>query len=449
MKHNVTFKLELRKDKEGNLIEKKVPLIAFITYASSKLIYFTGYRIDAANWKQGNKKEPTKTDQQVFKNKTGYEGNRIVQYNEINDRIELIKAELTKIFKPITDAPVVNEIRTKLDQVCKKSDPAPIEQERYDFFYMFDKLLRVEKFSFDRTKHFKSVINQWKRYEAKRNIKITFEAVTVDLLNDFEKYLKEESTKPKANNKPDEQVLSPKGKNTIHKILAMTRAFWNWAKKDLKQKGVEIHYPFGREAYTIPGDQYSKPIYITKEERNILFSAKLDSERLQRVRDIFVFQCLIGARVGDLCKLTRANIQNGILTYIPRKTKEGEPVLVNVPLSKNALEILSRYDMPDGRLLPFITDQRYNTYLKELFRKVEINRTVTRLNPTTGEPEQIKICDIISSHGARRSFIGNLYGNVDSGIISSMSGHIKGSKAFGRYFDVSPELQRLAIDLID
>jgi integrase len=118
-------------------------------------------------------------------------------------------------------------------------------------------------------------------------------------------------------------------------------------------------------------------------------------------------------------------------------------------LSNNALEILSRYDYPDGRLLPFITDQRYNTYLKELFRKVEINRIVTRLNPTTGEPEQVKLSDIASSHMARRAFIGNLYGKVDSGIISSMSGHIQGSKAFTRYYNISQELQVKAINLID
>jgi hypothetical protein len=50
---------------------------------------------------------------------------------------------------------------------------------------------------------------------------------------------------------------------------------------------------------------------------------------------------------------------------------------------------------------------------------------------------------------ARRAFIGNLYGKVDSGIISSMSGHIQGSKAFTRYYDVSTELQQQAINLID
>jgi integrase len=451
MKYNVNFKLEKRKDSEGVIIDNNVPLFADITYSGTRFFYFTGYRIGASNWKQGDKKQPTSEDQTAIKNTFASEGTRKVSASEVNRRLRLIKAALTNIFDNTQIAPLKNEIVKVLDEACKKAIPESIEPEpeKSDFFTMFDKFLKVREFSYDRTKHFKSVFNQWKRYEEKRKIKITFDFVTVDVLRDFEKYLKEESTKPKATRKPEKQVISPKGKNTIHKIIAMTRAFWNFAKKDLKQQGIDINYPFGKDGYQVPGDTYGAPIYITKEERKTLYNAVLDSERLQRVRDIFVFQCLIGARVGDLCKLTKANIQNGILSYIPRKTKDGKPVAVTVPLSKNALEILSRYDFPDGRLLPFITDQRYNTYLKELFRKVEINRTVTRLNPTTGEPEQVKLSDIASSHMARRAFIGNLYGKVDSGIISSMSGHIQGSKAFTRYYDVSTELQQQAINLID
>jgi integrase len=95
--------------------------------------------------------------------------------------------------------------------------------------------------------------------------------------------------------------------------------------------------------------------------------------------------------------------------------------------------------------MPFISDQRYNINLKNLFRELKINRIVTRLNPTTGEPEQVPICDIVSSHMARRAFVGNLYGKVDNGIIGSMSGHVAGSKAFTRYYDVSKELQQDAI----
>ncbi|MFA5970787.1 MAG: phage integrase SAM-like domain-containing protein [Lentimicrobiaceae bacterium] len=439
MKHSVKIALEKRKDKTGQIITENVPLFAEICFAGNRIYYFTGYRI--------NKDKFSKEAQQAKKNSSGKEGNRIVQYNDINDRLKKIKAELELFFQK-TNKATKQDIITLLDVACKKAIPESTEPEGFGFFNLFEKYLKVAEISKVRKRNINSTLNHWRRFESSRKLKITIDNVTIDLLRDFEKYLREESTRPKARNN-DEQISSPKGVNTIHTIMVMTRAFFNFAKKEMKQNEIEIHYPFGPDGYEVPSEVYGNPIYITKEERNDLFNASVSSERLKRVRDIFVFQCLIGVRVGDLSKLTKLNIQDNILSYIPRKTKDGKPVTVNVPLSKNALDILSRYDFPDGRLLPFITDQRYNDYLKELFKEVGLTRIVTRINPTTGEPEQISLADIASSHMARRTFIGNLYGKVDTGIISSMSGHVEGSRSFTRYRVASPELQRQAIDLID
>jgi len=240
-------------------------------------------------------------------------------------------------------------------------------------------------------------------------------------------------------------VKASKGANTIHRFMKTTRAFWNYARKELKRKDIIIGYPFN-DGYKLPGEVYGKPIYICIEERNKLFYAELKTERLKHVRDIFVFQCFIGARVADLNKLTKSNIQDGILSYIPRKTKDGKPVTVNIPLHSMAIEILSRYELPNHSILPFISNQRYNEYIRELFEEAKLTRIVTRLNPRTKEEEHVRLCDIASSHMARRAFVGNLYGKVDNGIISSMSGHAPGSKAFTRYYNVSNDLQKDAIN---
>ena len=59
------------------------------------------------------------------------------------------------------------------------------------------------------------------------------------------------------------------------------------------------------------------------------------------------------------------------------------------------------------------------------------------------------LCDITSSHIARRTFIGNLYKKVkDPNIIASMSGHIEGSKAFARYRQIDDDIKQSVIDLI-
>ena len=64
---------------------------------------------------------------------------------------------------------------------------------------------------------------------------------------------------------------------------------------------------------------------------------------LEKQRDVFVFQSLVGCRISDLYAMTRRSVINGAVEYIPRKTKDGRPVVVRVPLLKDALEILDRY----------------------------------------------------------------------------------------------------------
>ncbi len=434
MKHSVKIAPERRKDKAGNLIETNVPLFADIRFSGIRIFYFTGYRINADKFDNET--------QRAKKNSSGIEGVRKIPYNDINKRLKAIDATLILFFDDINSA-TKPQVIALLDDVCKKAITPEPEPDNTGFFEMFRKYHDVCDLSQGRKKRINVAINHWQRFEAARGLKITFESITVDLLRDFEYYLRNESTSPRGRSKIF--VSSHLSKNTVYSVISLTRAYWNFARKELKRQGIELQSLFGEDGHQLSGEVYGKPIYITIDERDILFHTELPSEHLQRVRDIFVLQCLIGTRVGDLCKLTKANVQNNAITYIPRKTKDGKPVVVSVPLHPKAVEILNRYDLPDGRLLPFITDQRYNINLKNLFREVGINRIVTRLNPNTGKEEQVKICDIVSSHMARRAFVGNLYGKVDSGIISSMSGHVAGSKAFTRYYDVSKELQQDAI----
>lgn len=71
---------------------------------------------------------------------------------------------------------------------------------------------------------------------------------------------------------------------------------------------------------------------------------------------------------GDLITLKRSNVVKGAVEYIPRKTKEGHPVTVRVPLNNLAKEIINKYASPDNAvLLPFISEQKYNEAIKNAF----------------------------------------------------------------------------------
>ena len=134
-------------------------------------------------------------------------------------------------------------------------------------------------------------------------------------------------------------------------------------------------------------------LYINKEELHTIYNYDLnDSPHLDRQRDIFVFQCCIGCRVGDLVRLTKADIINGAVEYIASKTIEENQKTILVSLNKTALAILEKYKDYEGpKLLPFITQPKYNDAIKEIFTRAGITRNVTYLNPLTEREEKVPI----------------------------------------------------------
>ena len=190
---------------------------------------------------------------------------------------------------------------------------------------------------------------------------------------------------------------------------------------------------------------------MSEEDRKGIDKTNIPGYGIQR--DIFIFQCFIGCRVGDLLTLRPGNIVNGILIYTPHKTKNNgdQAVQARVPLHPKALELVKKYEgvSTDGLLFPFITEQKYNIAIKKIFKLAGITRNVIIRNPKTGEDELRPINEVASSHLARRTFIGNAYFKVtDPNLIGKMSGHVDGSRAFKRYRNIEDESLKDVIDKI-
>ncbi len=237
-----------------------------------------------------------------------------------------------------------------------------------------------------------------------------------------------------------------RGINTINALFNALRAFFNWC----FDNDITLNRPF--KNYESKPDVYGTPYYITIEERNQLYTTDLSARpQLAIQRDIFVFQCLIGCRVSDLYQMTTANLIQGAIEYVPRKTKEGRPLTVRVPLNAIAKEILSKYEnRADKFLFPFISEQKYNDAIKGMFLKAELTRSVTVINPVTSEPEVRALNEVASSHLARRTFVGNLYKQVkDPNLVGSLSGHKEGSKAFARYRDIDEDMKKDLVKLLE
>lgn len=242
--------------------------------------------------------------------------------------------------------------------------------------------------------------------------------------------------------------IEQRGERTRIKMIKRLKAIINWALKN----GHTTNNPIA--AIEI-GDDTKKdtPIYLSKEERNQLATfdvdkaynelpdeerkqIRLSAETLKQQRDIFVFDCYVGARVYDLQRFTELNITNNKIHYIPHKTIKKKQTKLQIPLGKVPLALMNKYKGIDrkGRLFPFISDQRYNDAIKVLFRLAGLTRSIERVNPTTGVMEFVRLCDVASSHMARRTFVGTLYnGGISKAVIGTMSGHDKDSDAFWRY----------------
>ena len=113
--------------------------------------------------------------------------------------------------------------------------------------------------------------------------------------------------------------------------------------------------------------------------------------------------------------------------------------------------VLERYADPDRKaLLPFISDQKYNDAIKEIFKLAGVTRNVVVRNSLTGEQEIRPINEIASSHMARRTFVGNIYKKFkDQSLVSELSGHAPNSAAFARYREVDEEMKREMVSAID
>ena len=335
------------------------------------------------------------------------------------------------------------------DAVDRYHHPDRIRQA--DFFALMEEFFRGQEVGEIRRKKYDVTRRALERFQIVRGKPLQVNGVDAATLEEFHSFLANEHTlalKPEYRNHPiyKDAIPEERGKNAIIDYMKILRAFFNW----LGKRGLLLKDPF-RE-YVIGTAVYGTPYYITVDELERLYRTNLTRHpSLAAQRDIFVFQCLVGCRVGDLLSLKKKDVIDGALTYIPRKTIDDRPVVVRVPLNETAREITERYAALAGeRLLPFISAQKYNDAIKRCFLAARITRPVAVLDPLTREEVKRPLNEVASSHLARRTFIGNLYKQVqDPNLISSMSGHVEGSRAFARYRDIDDDLKTALVKKLE
>ncbi|SDX73841.1 site-specific integrase [Flavobacterium degerlachei] len=123
--------------------------------------------------------------------------------------------------------------------------------------------------------------------------------------------------------------------------------------------------------------------FLSESEIEQMINKEFVSERLELVRDIFVFSYFTGLAYIDVKQLTLDNIALGIdgNKWI-FKNRQKTDTASKIPLLPMAQEIIDKYaEHPvcknENRLLPILTNQKMNAYLKEIADVCEIKKELT------------------------------------------------------------------------
>jgi len=179
---------------------------------------------------------------------------------------------------------------------------------------------------------------------------------------------------------------------------------------------------------------------LTKEELQRLYQKKFGIERLKVVRDIFVFCCYTGLAYADVHKLKRSELVKGIDGNLWIYTKRQKTdTLSRIPVLPDALSIIRSYDqhpqcVAEDKLLPVMSNQKMNGYLKEIANLCDITKLLT-------------------FHIARHTFATTV--TLNNGVpiesVAKMMGHtsIKTTQIYAKVMDhkISSDMQQLQTKL--
>ncbi|MBC31550.1 MAG: integrase [Muricauda sp.] len=125
-----------------------------------------------------------------------------------------------------------------------------------------------------------------------------------------------------------------------------------------------------------------KSEFLAKHELELLKNAFVPEEGHRIVRDVFVFSCYTGLSYSDVKKLKNGNVVRGIdgrFWLFLERTKTNYPL--RIPLLEEAMLIMERYRDAPGKardaLLPVFVNQKMNSYIKEVAKKIGIDKNLT------------------------------------------------------------------------
>jgi integrase len=165
--------------------------------------------------------------------------------------------------------------------------------------------------------------------------------------------------------------------------------------------------------------------YLNEEELQKLMDFTSPFDRLNRVRDFFIFSCFTGLAYADVKKLKRSEIEVNEAGYWIKTKRQKTGGRANIPLLDVPIKIINKYvniDMlqDNDPILPILSNQKMNAYIKEI-------------------ADLCGITKVLSYHVARHTFATTvtLTNGVPIESVSKMLGHknINSTQHYARIVD--------------
>ena len=420
IKRNIIFTLESRK-KDGVLIVENVPIRMRVNFASKRIEFTTGYRIDAAKWD---------TDKQRVRN--GCTNKLKQSASEINASLLGYYTEVQEIFKKfeVEDImPTPEQIKEAFNALHKPIEEVKQRKSTPNAFYKaFDEFVRDCGRQNDWTDSTYEKFAAVKNHLMNFRDGLTFEFFDEKGLNDYVTYLRD---------------VKEMRNSTIGKQLSFLKWFLRWAFK----KGLHQNNAYDSYKPKLKSTQ-KKIIFLTWEELNKLreFEIPAAKQALDRVRDVFLFQCFTGLRYSDVFNLRRSDIKGDHIEFTTVKTSDS----LIIELNKHSKAILDKYKdvaFEDDKVLPVITNQKMNDYLKELAELAGIDEPVRQTYYRGNEriDEVTPKYALLGTHAGRRTFICNALAlGIPPQVVMKWTGH-SDYKAMKPYIDIADDIKANAM----
>jgi len=305
------------------------------------------------------------------------------------------------------------------------------------FFEIYDSFLTIKDQSMSRNgiKDYNTLKTHLLGFEKFRRNKIVLSDIDNGFFERFEIYLSKLTIEVKV--KDSEEVITKLyADSTIAKVLQTLRLFCNYQ----LEKGLPINKSYKK--FKIRTKPEIALITLEPEEYKLLL-VKVENERLENVRKLFVLQCSTGLRFSDMIKITKSHVRNNTIFMNSTKTRQK----LQIPLNANSLEILTECKFDTTKIA--ISNQKYNDYIRELCKLVGINQTIMKIGYRGNKEvqESLEKHEIMSSHHGRRFFITqNLINGIRPEVIMSMTGHTD-FRSFKKYIAITDITRINAMEL--